>query len=135
MRSNRMKKSISWYQLWKRIGKQTMYKTQNTKVQVLIDGELKECALVFTNNGSDFHLEPVKTVKQVITMDYISGTTMPPSYEEAYRKEYENKIRNKAIDDCIKILDTKEPKYYDVLNDRYEMIECLRELKKKSTLL
>ena len=55
-----MKKSISWYQLWERIGKQTMYKTQNTKVQVLIDGELKECALVFTNNGSDFHLEPVK---------------------------------------------------------------------------
>ena len=55
-----MKKSISWYALWNRIGKQTMYKTQNTKVQVLIDGELNECALVFTNNGSDFHLEPVK---------------------------------------------------------------------------
>ena len=55
-----MKKSISWYQLWKRIGKQPMYKTQNTKVQVLIDGKLQECALVFTNNGSDFHLEPVK---------------------------------------------------------------------------
>ena len=44
------KKSISWYALWKRIGKQPMYKTQNTKVHVLIDGELKECALVFTNN-------------------------------------------------------------------------------------
>ena len=55
-----MKKSISWYALWKRIGKQPMYKIQNTKVQVLIDEELKECALVFTNNGSDFHLEPVK---------------------------------------------------------------------------
>ena len=59
-----MKKSISWYQLWERIGKQTMYKTQNTKVQVLIDGELKECALVFTNNGSDFHLEPVEKVHE-----------------------------------------------------------------------
>ena len=57
-----MKKSISWYALWKRIGKQPMYKTQNTKVQVLVDGELKECALVFTNNGSDFHLEPVGKV-------------------------------------------------------------------------
>ena len=57
-----MKKSISWYALWKRIGKQPMYKIQNTKVQVLIDGELKECALVFTNNGSDFHLEPVGKV-------------------------------------------------------------------------
>ena len=31
-------------------------------MQVLIDGELKECALVFTNNGSDFHLEPVGNV-------------------------------------------------------------------------
>ena len=58
-----MKKSINWYQLWKRIGKQPMYKTQNTKVHVLIDGELKECALVFTNNGSDFHLEPVGKCK------------------------------------------------------------------------
>ena len=56
------KKSISWYQLYKRIGKQTLHKTRNTKVQVLIDGELKECALVFTNNGSDSHLEPVKQV-------------------------------------------------------------------------
>ena len=63
MSNGYMKKSISWYQLWKRIGKQPMYKTQNTKVQVLINGELQECALVFTNNGSDFHLEPVKTVK------------------------------------------------------------------------
>ena len=39
-----------------------MYKTQNTKVHVLIDGELKECAMVFTNNGSDFHLEPAGKV-------------------------------------------------------------------------
>ena len=54
------KESISWYQLHNRIGKQTIHKTRNTKVQVLIDGELKECALVFTNNGSDFHLELVK---------------------------------------------------------------------------
>ena len=28
-----------------------------------INGELKECALVFTDNGSDFHLEPVWSVK------------------------------------------------------------------------
>ena len=54
------KKSISWYQLYKRIGKQMLHKTRNTKVQVLIDGELRECDLVFVNNGSDFHLEPVK---------------------------------------------------------------------------
>ena len=56
-----MKKSISWYQLYKRIGKQTLHKTRNNKVQVLIDGESKGCALVFTNSGSDFHLDPVET--------------------------------------------------------------------------
>lgn len=59
MSNNYQKKSITWYQLWKRIGKQPLHKTRNTKVQVLVNGELKECALVFTNNGSDFHLEVV----------------------------------------------------------------------------
>ena len=54
-----MKKAVTWFKLWKRIGNQTAKKTQNTKVQVLIDGELKECALVFTNNGSNFFLEPI----------------------------------------------------------------------------
>ena len=62
MSNGYMKKSISWYQLYKRIGKQTLHKTRNTKVQVLIDGEFKECALIFTNNGNDFHLEPVEKV-------------------------------------------------------------------------
>lgn len=38
-------------------GKQPLYKTRNTKVKVLLNGELKECALVFINNGFDFHLE------------------------------------------------------------------------------
>ena len=56
-------KYIDTYELWYDDPDDPIYKTQNTKVQVLIDGELKECALVFTNNGSDFHLEPVKTVK------------------------------------------------------------------------
>lgn len=51
------KKSISWYQLHKRIGKQPLDKTRNRKVQILINGELKDCALVFTNSGSNFHLE------------------------------------------------------------------------------
>ena len=55
-----MKKSISWYALHKRIGKQTIHKTRNTKVQVLINSDLRECALVYENNGSDFHLEIVK---------------------------------------------------------------------------
>lgn len=50
-------KSITWARLWRRIGKQPIRKTQNKKVEILIDGELKECALVFTDNGSKFHLE------------------------------------------------------------------------------
>ena len=50
-------KSITWSKLWRKIGKQPAYKTQNKKVEILIDGELKECALVFTDNGSKFHLE------------------------------------------------------------------------------
>ena len=62
MSNGYMEKSISWYALWKRIGKQPIHKTQNAKVQVLIDGELMECVLVFTNNGSDFYLEPVGKV-------------------------------------------------------------------------
>lgn len=51
---------MTWLQLWKRIGKQTIKKTQNTKVNVLINGKLKECKLVFTNSGADFHLEPIE---------------------------------------------------------------------------
>lgn len=57
MSNSYQKRSITWYQLWKRIGKQPLHKTRNTKVQVLVHGELKECALVFTDNGSDFHLQ------------------------------------------------------------------------------
>lgn len=55
-----MKKSISWFALWKRIDKQPLFRTQHSKVQVLINGELKECALVYTNKGTKFHLEPVE---------------------------------------------------------------------------
>lgn len=53
------RKPSTWYQVYRRIGKQPIHKTRNTRVQVLINGDLKECALVFTNNGSDFHLEIV----------------------------------------------------------------------------
>lgn len=50
-------KTISWYQLWKRIGVQPLYRTRGRKVQIEVNGELKECVLVFTNNGSDFYLK------------------------------------------------------------------------------
>lgn len=56
-----------------------------------------------------------------------------PIIESLERKfcydRFEKKIYNKAVEDCIKIIGTKEQKYYDVLNNRYDMIEYLRELK------
>ena len=57
IKEKRHTKSITWARLWKRIGKQPAYKTQNKKVEILIDGELKECVLIFTDSGSNFHLE------------------------------------------------------------------------------
>ena len=57
VKEKRHTKSITWAKLWRRIGKQPIRKTQNKKVEILIDGELKECALVFTDSGSKFHLE------------------------------------------------------------------------------
>ena len=53
-------KGISWYDLNEKIGHQTIYKTKNTNVQVLVDGQLKDCKLVFKNNGNNFYLEPVE---------------------------------------------------------------------------
>lgn len=42
------------------IGKQPIRKTQNKKVEILIDGELKKRGLVFTDNGQNFHLEIIE---------------------------------------------------------------------------
>ena len=48
---------MTWYQLWKRIGKQPLYLTKNKDVTIkLQDGEHK-CKIVYTYNGSDWHLE------------------------------------------------------------------------------
>ena len=60
IKEKRRTKSITWARLWRKIGKQPIRKTQNKKVEILIDGELKECALVFTDSGSKFHLEIVE---------------------------------------------------------------------------
>ena len=48
---------------------------------------------MFTNNGIDFHLEPVKTVKYVITMDYITGF-LPSSEEINNDKNIDEKVLN-----------------------------------------
>ena len=43
-------KSISWYRLFQKIGKQPLHKTRNTTVQVLIDGAMQDCSLIFTDS-------------------------------------------------------------------------------------
>lgn len=60
IKEKRHTKSITWAKLWRRIGKQPIHNTQTKKVEILIDGELKECGLVFTDNGQNFHLEIVE---------------------------------------------------------------------------
>jgi small nuclear ribonucleoprotein (snRNP)-like protein len=48
---------MTWYQLHKRICKQTLHKMQNTEVIVkLRDGTEHKCKLEFYNNGSVFRL-------------------------------------------------------------------------------
>ena len=51
-----MNKPITWCQLWKRIGKQPLSITQHRNVQIKIDGQLKDCVLVY-DSGTSFHLE------------------------------------------------------------------------------
>ena len=52
------------------------------------------------------------------------------SLERKFRYDrFEKKIYNKAINDCIRILQTEMPKYSNATNDRSDMIEYLRELK------
>ena len=58
-----MKQPMTWYTLWKKLGKQPLYKTQNNRVKIKIDGKLYECGIVYENNGSDFHLEPMENIK------------------------------------------------------------------------
>lgn len=51
-----MGKSITWCNLWKKIGKQPLKITQHQNVQIKINGEMKDCCLVF-DSGTSFHLE------------------------------------------------------------------------------
>lgn len=70
-----------------------------------------------------------KVVEQLEELKAIKDGVIPIIHGQEELKLHDREIRNKAIDECIKILDTKEPKYHDVLNDRYDMIEYLMELK------
>lgn len=54
-----MGKAWNWSTLYEKIGKQPFRETANTKVQVLIDGTLQDCELVFVETGHGFYLKPV----------------------------------------------------------------------------
>ena len=48
---------MTWYQLFNKLGKQPLYKTQHKNVTVLCpDGKEYNAKLQFDNHGSDFHL-------------------------------------------------------------------------------
>lgn len=59
-----MNKAISWYALWKRLGKQPLKVTRGRYVKVYKDGIMWNCKLIYTQNGSDFYLEPIKIAEK-----------------------------------------------------------------------
>lgn len=58
-----MKKAITWCRLFDKIGKQPLSITQHRNVQIKINGELKDCGLVF-DSGTSFHLEVIEDEKE-----------------------------------------------------------------------
>lgn len=70
-----------------------------------------------------------KVAEQLEELKAIKDGCIPIIHGQEELKLHDRETRNKAIDECIKTLDTKEPKYHDVLNDRHDMIEYLMELK------
>ena len=59
-----MRKSITWLKLYQRIGKQLLKDTRGKKVELHMNGVRYEVALVFTHNGSKWHLEPTKVIEE-----------------------------------------------------------------------
>lgn len=70
-----MKKSITWFKLWKRIGKQPLRDTRGRKVEFYMKGVKYEVALVFTHNGSKWHLEPTKVIEDNKLRNQMKGET------------------------------------------------------------
>lgn len=61
---------------------------------------------------------------------YVKLTPVIESLERKFHHDkFERDIYDKAVDRCIKILDTRHPQYHDVLNDRRDMVESLKDLK------
>lgn len=48
---------MTWFQLWKRIGKQPLRLTKYKDVTLKLQDEEYKCKIVYTDNGNDWHLE------------------------------------------------------------------------------
>lgn len=57
---------MTWYKLWRKIGKQPLKKTMKNKVVVYHQGMLYEAMLKYTNNGNYFYIE---TTNEAIRYD------------------------------------------------------------------
>lgn len=123
-------KPISWYQLLRRIGKQTVYKTRNTRVQVMVDGELKDCKLVFTDSGNNFHLELIDDRRRWIPCTEKDHPThcepCEVTVKDAYgtRREigyFADRWRREADESSLDVIAWKEiSKPYDIrISDKY----------------
>ena len=48
---------MTWFQLWKKIGKQPLRLTQHNPVIIKIQDKEYRCKIVYTENGNNWHLE------------------------------------------------------------------------------
>lgn len=48
---------MTWYELFRKIGKQPLHLTRNKDVTIKIDGMEYKCKIVYTDNGNNWHLE------------------------------------------------------------------------------
>jgi len=63
---------MTWYQLWKRLGKQPLYNTQNKNIEIEdSQGKLHKGKLEYYDNGSHFKLVMDDNNNQVIDLVHI----------------------------------------------------------------
>lgn len=58
--SHKAKKPLTWYQLWSRIGKMKLTKTQDLKVEIKVDDIIYPCSLDFDENGNHAFITVIK---------------------------------------------------------------------------
>lgn len=53
------KKKLTWYQLWLRIGKMQIAKSQSNSVQVRVDGVVYPAELSYEDNGQIAYIDAI----------------------------------------------------------------------------